>query len=128
AETDKINFVILGIGVNLNMKQDQFPSDLRRPATSLYIETGQHISRALFAKTMLKELDKLYNNFLAKGYETVRKEWMKRSNMAGESVTVTEGKKHIIGKVIGINEYGALLLEDKKGNVTPIMTGDVKIN
>src|SRR6185369_17974712 len=37
AETDRINFVILGLGVNLNMTTAQFPHDLRHPATSLFL-------------------------------------------------------------------------------------------
>jgi len=41
AETDGINFVVLGIGVNLNMTAEQFPADLRHPATSLLLETGR---------------------------------------------------------------------------------------
>ena len=49
AETDGINFVILGIGVNLNMTQAQFPEDLRTPATSLLLEQGRPVNRAQFA-------------------------------------------------------------------------------
>ncbi len=57
AETDGINFVILGIGVNLNMTADQFPDDLRHPATSLLLESGVQVDRSRFASTMLNELD-----------------------------------------------------------------------
>ncbi len=79
AETDKVNFVILGIGVNLNMTQEQFPGDLRHPATSLFIENGVKADRTGFTRVMLHELDSLYSAFLAEGYAPARREWLERN-------------------------------------------------
>ena len=67
AETDKVNFVILGIGVNLNMTQEQFPDDLRHPATSLFMESGVKVDRTCFTRVLLQELDSLYATFLSGG-------------------------------------------------------------
>lgn len=121
AETDKVNFVILGIGVNLNMSAEQFPEDLRHPATSLYIETGEKVDRTVFTRTMLQELDSLYSTFLAEGYAQARSEWLKRSRLEGATVTVTDNNTVRTGKVIGIDEYGALLLDSGE----QILSGDV---
>jgi len=123
AETDKVNFVILGIGVNLNMSAEQFPEDLRHPATSLYIETGEKVDRTVFTRVMLQELDSLYSTFLAEGYAQARSEWLLRSRLEGATVTVTDNNTVRTGKVIGINEYGALLLDSGE----QILSGDVVI-
>ncbi len=123
AETDKVNFVILGIGVNLNMSLVQFPEDLRHPATSLFIETGKKVDRTAFTRILLQELDDLYATFLREGYAPARKEWLERSRLAGVLVTVTDHDKVKTGRVAGIDEYGALLLDSGE----QILSGDVVI-
>jgi BirA family biotin operon repressor/biotin-[acetyl-CoA-carboxylase] ligase len=123
AETDTVNFVILGIGVNLNMTPDQFPAELRHPATSLFIETGEPVDRTVFTVTLLQELDSLYATFLCQGYEPARREWLQRSRLEGVMVTVTDNTSVKRGRVVGINEYGALLLDSGE----QILAGDVAI-
>lgn len=123
AETDKVNFVILGIGVNLNMTPEQFPDDLRHPATSLLIESGEMINRTAFTVVMLQELDSLYATFINQGYAPVRQEWLQRSRLEGVLVTVTDNNRVQRGRVTGIDEYGALLLDSGE----QILAGDVVI-
>lgn len=123
AETDKVNFVILGIGVNLNMPREQFPAELRHPATSLLIESGEKIDRTEFTRVLLEELDELYAGFLAAGYAPARQEWLERSALNGALVTVTDHGTQKCGRVTGIDEFGALLLDSGE----QILSGDVVI-
>jgi BirA family biotin operon repressor/biotin-[acetyl-CoA-carboxylase] ligase len=57
AELDRVKHVILGIGVDVNQDANEFPSELRKIATSLKIESGETISRAELAAAILRELD-----------------------------------------------------------------------
>jgi len=123
AETDKVNFVILGIGVNLNMSADQFPPELRHPASSLFLESGAKVDRTEFARVMLQELDSLYAVFLEEGYAPARREWLERSRLAGAMVTVTDNGSVRTGRVSGIDDYGALLLDTGE----QILSGDVTL-
>lgn len=123
AETDKVNFVILGIGVNLNMTAEQFPAELRHPATSLFIESGVKVDRTGFIVVLLQELDSLYATFLSQGYAPARREWLERSRLEGVMVTVTDNNSVRSGRVTGIDEYGALLLDSGE----KILAGDVAI-
>ncbi len=127
AETDKVNFVVLGIGVNLNMSADQFPADLRHPATSLFLESGTRVRRTEFTRSLLRELDGLYGTFLREGYGPVRREWLERSRLAGERVTVSDAGRETAGTVRGIDEYGALLLETDDGSTVQVLAGDVRL-
>lgn len=127
AETDGINFVILGIGVNLNMAQAQFPGDLRAPATSLMLEQGGPVNRARFTARLLGELDRLYAVFLADGFGPVREEWQQRCNARGREIVVSEGgAESLRGVFHGIDADGALLLRTS-GEVKRIMNGDVRV-
>ena len=128
AETDGINFVILGIGVNLNMGATQFPADLRSPATSLMLEQGRPVSRAQFAAVMLNELDRLYGDFLSHGFGPVREEWQQRCNAKGREVRVSDGGADTVQGVFnGIDSDGALLVLLQNGTVERILSGDVRV-
>jgi BirA family biotin operon repressor/biotin-[acetyl-CoA-carboxylase] ligase len=128
AETDGINFVILGIGVNLNMTADQFPVDLRNPATSLLIESGSPVVRNRFTAIMLNELDKLYTEFLALGFAPVREEWQHRCNANGRHLAVSDAGVDVAsGMFAGIDEDGALLVQDGEGGIERILSGDVRV-
>ena len=128
AETDRVNFVILGIGANLNMTQAQFPADLRSPATSLLLEQGLPVNRAQFAARMLGELDRLYMDFLQHGFGPVRDEWQQRCNANGREVVVSEaGVETVRGMFDGIDGDGALMLRFPDGTVERILSGDVRV-
>jgi BirA family biotin operon repressor/biotin-[acetyl-CoA-carboxylase] ligase len=127
AETDTVNFIILGIGVNLNMRAEQFPIDLRQPATSLLLETGSPVDRTVFTRYLLEELDGLYDRYLRLGYASIRQEWLERSAMAGAEVMISNPGTCWQGVVTGIDEYGALLVEKADGQVEQVLSGDVRL-
>lgn len=128
AETDGINFVILGIGVNLNMTAAQFPRDVRTPATSLLLEQGRPVNRVQFAVAMLAELDRLYADFLRHGFGPVRDEWQQRCNANGREVVVSDGGVDTVrGMFHGIDGDGALLVRCPDGMVERILSGDVRV-
>jgi BirA family biotin operon repressor/biotin-[acetyl-CoA-carboxylase] ligase len=127
AETDTIHWVVLGIGVNINMGREQFPDRLRHPASSLLLEEGSPVARAEFTRTLLAILDSLYNDFLCRGFEPVREEWLARATIQGQRVSVSSGNGEIEGTVIGIDTDGALLLRRHDGFSHRVLTGDVTI-
>ncbi len=127
AETDRVGFVILGIGVNLNMRADQFSSDLRSPATSLLLETGSPVSRQVFIVQLLQELDQEYCRFRQCGFGPVREEWSRYCNAFGRDVCVEAGTARLQGPFAGIDQDGALLLQRPDGTLERILSGDVTV-
>jgi BirA family transcriptional regulator, biotin operon repressor / biotin---[acetyl-CoA-carboxylase] ligase len=126
AETEKVNFVVLGIGVNLNMRLSQLSEGLlRHPATSLLEEGGVEVDRVGFARTLLKEVDELYDIFLREGEGPVRAEWLERSAMTGRSVKVSTGTREFTGVVQGVDPYGGLQVLRSDGVVETVLSGDV---
>ncbi len=63
SETDRVHFVILGIGVNLNTDERAFSKEIREFATSLKRETGKTVSRKVFLQHLLQTLEKWYDVF-----------------------------------------------------------------
>ncbi len=127
AETEQIHFMVLGIGVNLNMEQDQFPSDLRSPATSLLVEGGKKISRLEFTRLLLKKIDKLYSLYRDGGFAPILSAWEQRCHMLGRKVEVDYQHSRVVGVVKGLDEAGALLLSRTDGGEERVLAGDVKL-
>ncbi len=127
AETDRVGFVILGIGVNVNMTEDRFPSDLRSPATSLRIASGAPVDRTAFAVRLFTELAAAYERFQLEGFDPVREAWSRRCNAFGRNVSVDLGNNTLHGPFAGIDRDGALLLQRPDGSTERIVSGDVTI-
>ena len=126
SETDQVHYVVLGIGANLNMSADQFPQELRYPATSLCLETGRPVSRVDFARALLTEIDRLYQLFLEQGSPPVFAAWTELCELTGKPVQVDCARVQIEGTMIGLAEDGALLVRTAAGKMESIYAGDVR--
>ena len=126
AETEQIHFVILGIGINLNMLTEQFPQQLNYRATSAFLETGEPVDRLLFFKTLLQTLDGYYVEFLREGFVPIRRRWEKLCNTINSVVEVDFGNRKVVGTVVGLDPDGALRLQTENGTVEKILAGDVR--
>ncbi len=125
SETDRIHFVILGIGMNLNMEGKTFPKEIRSLATSLKQEMGQAISRKAFLQALLVELERWYGVFLKEGGAAILEAWRDRARIRGKRVKVTSFGETLSGIAVDVDPDGALILETRDGNQRRIVAGDV---
>lgn len=126
AEQGKIA-AVLGIGVNVNMKKEDFASEYRQSATSLREETGRMHPREEVLCSFCTHFQRRYELFLNEGFEPLRQAWLFRTKMVGKNVRVRFGKEIKAGVVSGLDEDGALLLADAKGALERIIAGDATI-
>jgi len=126
AETEQIHFVILGVGVNLNMTESQFPDSLNYPATSVLLETGQPVDRLDFTCHFLQRLDLYYTEFLCEGFSPIRRRWESYCGLINAQVEVDQGINRCCGTVVGLDLDGALRLQLDSGKIERILAGDVR--
>jgi len=127
AELDHIKYIVLGIGVNVNLNVTDFPTELRKLATSLKIETGRHVSRAELAAAILRELDADYTRIAHRQFSRVGEEWQQFCSTLGRSVSIRVGDRVIRGRAESLDEDGALLLRTEHGHLERIIGGDVTL-
>ena len=125
SETDRIHFVILGIGVNLNMDGKMFPKTIRTVATSLKNEMGQTISRKAFLSCLLQEWERWYAIFLEEGGSAVLKAWKDWAQIKGRQVKVTSFRETLVGTAVDVDSDGALILKTKDGQKR-VVAGDIE--
>ncbi|MCK9275781.1 MAG: biotin--[acetyl-CoA-carboxylase] ligase [Syntrophales bacterium] len=127
AKKEAIEYVIIGIGININMRSNEFMEEFRAGSTSLSAETGNEITRSEVAAKVFNSLDAWYQTYLSQGFDNVREKWLRYAGILGRHVEV-KGKSTIErGMVLGIDEEGALLLERGDSEILKILSGDVYI-
>ncbi|HVP65766.1 MAG TPA: biotin--[acetyl-CoA-carboxylase] ligase [Anaeromyxobacteraceae bacterium] len=126
AEPDVVHWVVVGIGVNLNAGREDFPEEIRDEATSLAIERGQPVPRALFAAALLSLLEQWLDRHAEEGFEAVRRAWRERSATLGRSVRVEVDGGEVDGVADDLDESGALLVRSESGLVR-VVAGDVRL-
>jgi BirA family biotin operon repressor/biotin-[acetyl-CoA-carboxylase] ligase len=124
SEIDGVNYVILGIGLNVNM-----PSPLVEQAafvpTSLIDESGAYTSRVKLLQCFLYEFEIIYTKYLNLGFSSVRDEWKALNNTIGSRVKISDGEKEIEGEALDIDNDGFLLVRKEGGDISRIISGDV---
>jgi BirA family biotin operon repressor/biotin-[acetyl-CoA-carboxylase] ligase len=127
AELDRIKFLIIGIGVDVNLNQADFPAELRSLASSLRIQSGKPVQRAELAVAVLRELDDEYERLIAGRFTAIADEWEAHCGTIGQDVVIRSGQRQIRGRAESLGEDGALLLRTEHGHLEPIVGGDVAI-
>jgi len=125
AEVDKINYIVLGIGINT--KTIKFSQEISEIATSLYRE-GYIISRVDIVRAILEEFEKLYLQYINKNS---RKEILsicrRYSSIIGKDVyLIKEDEKELV-KCLDMNEYGNLIVRTENNIIKEIISGEVSI-
>ena len=129
AEIERVNFIVIGVGINANISADEFPADIKNIASSLSeMNSGKNISRVEFFRAVLEELDKLYNEINSNGFERIFELWRKYNITLGHDIKIisAESGENFSGKAVDIDEDGALIVETSDGLKT-FYAGDVSI-
>ena len=126
-ELDKINHIIVGIGINANTRMSELPIEIQEVATSISDEYGKQINRAALITQFFTELEKIYSDFVENGFNRARKKWKKLTNTLGVRVKIMEGDNEIRGMALDIDEEGFLVFQSDSGEIMHITGGDVSL-
>ena len=124
-DTGRVEYVILGIGLNLNYRADAMPEELRHRATSMADLIGRNVSRESVLVRLIQDLDRCYGELEESGFEALRPRWEAHFALRGQRVQVEVGGQTVIGLAQGIDREGALIVEDEQGQRRSIVAGDV---
>jgi BirA family transcriptional regulator, biotin operon repressor / biotin---[acetyl-CoA-carboxylase] ligase len=126
ADPDRIHFVVLGIGINLNARREDFPPELAESATSVLEVTGGRVLRAAFAAELAKRLEDWLDLHASEGFRPVRERWRTLSATLGQEVLVTSERREIRGVAVDVDEDGALRVRTADGSEERVLAGDVE--
>lgn len=128
AEATRVGFLVLGIGVNLNVDPNDFPEEFRRRATSLAHELGRPVDRIAFTRSLFGTLERMIDRHADGGFEALRADFEPYFHMKGSPVRIADPSgAERPGIAEGIAADGALLLRREDGRLERILAGDVTI-
>jgi BirA family transcriptional regulator, biotin operon repressor / biotin---[acetyl-CoA-carboxylase] ligase len=126
--TGEQNFILVGIGVNINGGKEAFPSELQEIATSVFIETGREYDiGSIFAGirvSLLQLMSQLEND----GFAAILSQWRQRDMLQGRWMQwVTPAGDVVYGESLGVENNGALMVRDHAGMRHEVLSGDVTL-
>ena len=125
-EMDRISFVAIGIGFNLNRME--FEEEIASMASSIRKETGLKVDREAFFVDYYTNFQKYYHIFLQeKSLSFMMEEYNARLFNIGRQVRILDADGQKVRKARGINNRGELIVEDEHGNTEHIFSGEVSV-
>jgi BirA family biotin operon repressor/biotin-[acetyl-CoA-carboxylase] ligase len=119
-----LEYVVVGVGIDLNVDVKTFPPELRNGATSLKQELEKEIYSVKLVQRFLKNFETLYNDFKTGNFPKILKEWRKLSKTIGLNVEVHKKGKVVRGEAVGITNEGVLILEMDDGSLRKVISGE----
>ena len=125
AKFNTIERVIIGVGIDSNIDINQFPQELQDGTTTLKEELGREGNENYLIKVLFEEFEKISELFIHEKYETILKDWRKRSYTIGKIVEVKEPfNTSYDAYVLGIGKEGALVVEKIDGTLEKVISGE----
>lgn len=125
ASMEKIDYIIIGIGINTGAKKEEFPEAFRESATS-FANEGVEVSRKELLAAVLSELEKEYRIAQTEGFDKVLEDWKALSVTIGQDVRVIFNEDSFTGRAVDIDKDGCLLV-DTGDKIERVIAGDVSI-
>ncbi|MEA3489674.1 MAG: biotin--[acetyl-CoA-carboxylase] ligase [Candidatus Omnitrophota bacterium] len=121
AQPDRVDFLILGIGINVNT------SNRKLPPEGISLKTGceRNIDRTELMKAVLEDLEEIYSQFKKESFNSLRDECKALSSILGKRVNVVEHHRSVRGMAVDIDEKGALIVRLDNGILQRVFSGDV---
>jgi BirA family biotin operon repressor/biotin-[acetyl-CoA-carboxylase] ligase len=126
-DMDRIDYVVIGVGVNVNTPRQSLHPDIRQTATSILMETGKPFPRIALLRAYLEWLEIYYETFKTKGFDPVMNRWKNFADIIGRRISVDLMDRVRMGEVLDIDKDGFLILRDSEGTIERIISGDVTL-
>ncbi|MCS7112006.1 MAG: biotin--[acetyl-CoA-carboxylase] ligase [Ignisphaera sp.] len=122
AEADRMQYVMIGIGINVN---NTLPQDLQSTAITIKSIVGVDVPRAPLLKSTIRGVDSFYRKLLEGVSVDIVREWSLYSSTIGRRVKAVTPDVEIEGVAVGLDEDGALMIEIEGREVRKVIVGDI---
>ncbi|MGM0880433.1 MAG: biotin--[acetyl-CoA-carboxylase] ligase [Bacillota bacterium] len=125
AEDERLTFVIAGIGISVNLEENDYPVELLEKATSLRIAGGQKLDRIDVITDFLQEWEQLYFLYQEQGFSPIVTLWEALSVSLGKPARLITPQGDIVGVPIGLDDTGAIRIKLADGSVKPVFSAEM---
>jgi BirA family biotin operon repressor/biotin-[acetyl-CoA-carboxylase] ligase len=123
-ESDRIHFVSVGMGLNVNQHISGFPEELREKAGSIIGSTGEYTDRGVLAAKIVSDLSYWINQLETHGPDSVLTSYRQICSTLGNKIQITTGDRMYQGTAVGITSRGEIEVETE-GQKLVFSAGDI---
>ena len=123
-----IEYAIVGIGVNVALKTNEFPEELQQTAASLNESLGKSLSCEEVLTAIMREFSVLYDDWQENGGNEMLKQWNTLNCTLNSDVLVKDDDQVIFsGTAVAIDEQGAIIIRNEQGETKSFDFGEISI-
>ena len=123
---ERVDYLVAGVGINVNVTMEQMPPELQESATSLITEAGREMPRETLLAAILNRFEPLYDQWQMFGFKALVQQVNMFDALRDKYIRMELSGKPIEGTACGIQPDGALLLRTAQG-LTPVYSGEAHI-
>lgn len=128
-DMDRVHYLVLGVGMNININKSDFDESVKSTATSLKIEYNKDFKRSEILARFLNHFEELYNKFidnldLSETISICRD----HSNVFGKQAKLITYTNEEIVTCVSLSDTGDLIVEDKDGNQKAVLAGEISFH
>jgi BirA family transcriptional regulator, biotin operon repressor / biotin---[acetyl-CoA-carboxylase] ligase len=125
AEDERLRYVVVGMGISVNLDPTDYPEELLVKAASLKMLSGNAVNRSDLIAAILEEFERLYELYLEQGFATIRALWEAHAVTLNNQTLLHTPQGSIHGVPRGLDEMGGLLVEMEDGSYRTIYSAEV---
>ncbi len=122
------NYVLVGIGLNVNTSRADFPNELQDTATSLLLASGNSWPIEQVFSPIREEIVNQIDHFSKAGLADIIDQWRQRDFLLGQRLQwLSVGRQCVEGVSMGIDDWGRLHIRDDAGVIHEVLSGDIQL-
>ncbi|MFB9275238.1 biotin--[acetyl-CoA-carboxylase] ligase [Cohnella cellulosilytica] len=125
AEDERLNYIIVGMGISANLEAEDYSEELLSKAISLKMASGQTVDRSALIAAVLEQFEQLYKLYLEQGFAPIRTLWEARSVTLGKRTELYTPQGTVVGVPLGLDDMGGLRIELPDGSARTIYSAEV---
>ncbi len=124
-EADLVNYLIIGLGLNVNQTASDFPAELETIATSLRLVERKQLSRKLILQEFLRVFEANYGAIGTAGLAEIIRYAKLHSATLGKAVRINQGQRILSGEAVDLGQDGSLWLKEASGAMVRVYAGEI---
>lgn len=124
--TDRVDFAVVGVGINCLQEPEDFPTEIRDIGISLKTATGKAVIREALAAEMVKAISDM-DKVLLTEKSLLMDRYRKDCSTLGQDIYLIKGDKKTPCRGLSIDPDGGLMVEFSDGSTQVVTSGEVSV-
>jgi BirA family biotin operon repressor/biotin-[acetyl-CoA-carboxylase] ligase len=125
AEDERLLYVVVGMGISVNLDAEDYPEELLQKAVSLKMASGDVVNRSDLIAAILEEFERLYDLYLEQGFAPIRSLWEAHAVTLNKQTLLNTPQGPVEGVPRGLDDMGGLKVELADGSYRTIYSAEV---